>query len=160
MKARDALRERWYGLLRFWYVPKLEGRSFFHRMRILLSRNHHADFDLAFETAQNEHLLLNKRTHEGILGTPESESDCPASNERHIQVFLRGFDAGERFALLDVGISEQELENLMPSFVCPSPSGQARRQISKWHTALKGLSPRRSRAVLVRGCLRRRKKIP
>ena len=88
-------------------------------MRILLSRNHHADFGLAFETAQNGHLILNKRTHARSLGTPELESDYLASNEIDIEVFLRGVDGGERFALLGVGISEQELENLMPSFVCP-----------------------------------------
>jgi len=119
MRARDVILERWYGVLRFWYVLTLEGRSFFYRMRILLSRNHHADFGLALETAQNGHPILNKRTHARSLGTQELESDYPASNEIDMQVFLRGFDAGERFALLGVGISEQELENLMPSFVCP-----------------------------------------
>jgi len=100
-------------------VPKLEGRSVFYRMRILFSRNRQVDFGLAFQTAQNGHLLLNKRIHARILGTQELESDCPASNEIHMQVFRRGFDAGERFALLGVDISEQELGNLMPSFVCP-----------------------------------------
>jgi len=99
-------------------VLKLEGRSVY-RMRILLSRNHHVDVGLAFQPAQNGHLLLNKRTHARILGTQELESDCPASNAIHMQVFRRGFDAGERFALLGVDISEQELENLMPPFVCP-----------------------------------------
>src|SRR5271167_4130306 len=88
-------------------------------MRILLSRNHHVDVGLAFQTAQNGHLLLNKPTHTRILGTQGLESDYPASNEIDTQVFLRGFDAGERFAPLGGGISEQELENLMPAFVCP-----------------------------------------
>jgi len=119
MRARDALVERWYGFLRFWYVLKLEGRSVSYRMKILLSRNHHADFGLALETAQNGHLILNKRTHARSRGTQELESDYPASNEIDTEVFLRGFDAGERFAPLGVGISEQGLENLMPSFVCP-----------------------------------------
>jgi hypothetical protein len=115
MRARDALHERWYSLLRFWYVLKVERRSFLYRMRIQLSRNHRVDFGLASATPQNGHLLLNKQTHARILGTQELESDYPASNEIHIEVFLREFDAGERFALLGVGISEQELENLMPS---------------------------------------------
>ena len=84
-------------------------------MRILLSKNRHADFGLAFEAAQNGHPILNKQTHARSLGTQELESDYPASNEIDIQVFLRGLDAGERFALLGVGISEQELENLMSS---------------------------------------------
>ncbi len=116
MRARDVLLERCCGLLRFWYALRLEGHSIFYRMRILLSRNHHVDFGLAFQTAQNGHLLLNKRTHACSLGTQELESDYPASNEIDTEVFQRGFDAGERFALLGVGISEQELENLMPPF--------------------------------------------
>jgi hypothetical protein len=83
-------------------------------MRILLSRSYHLDFGLASQTAQNGHLLLNKPTHISNLDTRQLGSDYPASNEIDIELFLRGLDAGERFALLGGGISEQELENLMP----------------------------------------------
>jgi hypothetical protein len=120
MRARDALLRRWHSLVWFWCVLRLEGRSIFYRKKILLSRNHHVDLGLVFQTAQNGHRLLNKRIHAHNLGTQELENDCPASNEIDTEVFRRGSDAGGRFSLLGVGISEQELEKLMPSFVCPS----------------------------------------
>ena len=110
-----------------WYVLKLEGRSFLGRIQAQLSktRDTFVDFGQAFEPRDTGYWILHRRTRARVLGTQELETFCPwASSGLDIQVFLRGFDAGEQFALPQVGIQPRE-PDILATFFDPFVSQDA-----------------------------------
>ena len=110
-----------------WYVLKVEGRSFFGRIQAQLSktRDTFVGFGPAFEPGDTGYWILRRRTHARVLGIQELETLCPwASSGLDIQVFLRGFDAGEQFALRQVGIQPRE-PDILATFFDPFVSQDA-----------------------------------
>jgi len=118
-------------LFQFWYVLRLEARSFASRIQAQLSkiRDTFVDFGPAFEPGDTGYWILHRRTRARVLGIQELETLCPWANSGlDIQVFLRGFDAGERYARREAGIEPQEPDTLA-LFVDPfvSPNAYPRR---------------------------------
>jgi hypothetical protein len=97
-------------LVRLWYALRLEGRSFAGRMRTLLSIKHWGvDLGPLWEAVPSERQFdLNRRTNARSQGTRNLIGDYPWASSVDLQIFLRGFDVGERYALRSTGTPEPE----------------------------------------------------
>jgi len=110
MKIRFPQWPVWISLLRLWYALRHEGRSFVGHTRTLLAKKHWGvDYGPLYESLPDEHLILNKRTDACIRGTQDLAMDYPWASMVDRQIFLRGFDAGEQYALLSTGTPAPEL---------------------------------------------------
>ena len=64
---------------------------------------------LVYQESPSGHLILNKRTKARVLSTQEIETDYPWASSVEAEIFLRGFDAGEQFAVRPADTGQQEL---------------------------------------------------
>jgi hypothetical protein len=86
--------------LRFVYALRLASRSFVGHIRELLAREHRGVLlGPWYETLPNGCLVRNRRTDARSVGIQELTSRYPEANTIELEMFLEGFDKGERFAL-------------------------------------------------------------
>lgn len=91
---------RW---LRIWYALKIAGRSFRGHMRILLAKKYWAvDLGPLFQPLPDGCFDENSRTRSRRLGIEAIKQSHPWANTVDLEIFLQGFDWGERYAL-DIG---------------------------------------------------------
>jgi hypothetical protein len=89
---------------RFWYALRLSLRTAFGCMKTLLSKKHWAvDFGPLLERLPCGCLVHDGRTDARSVGTQEIESRYPWASIVELQMFLEGFDVGERYALRTLG---------------------------------------------------------
>ena len=99
----------WKNLRWLWYALKLETCSFVGRTRILLSKKEWGvNCGPCYEEARAGCFVENRRTNARIEGILDVTNDYPWANMVDQQIFLRGFDAGEQFALHPPRIPEME----------------------------------------------------
>ncbi len=130
--ARKCPRRFWWRLLRFWYALKISARSFRGHMSELLSKRHWgADLGPQLQQSAVGHLVEDERTKSRIAGTEWLSTARPwASNTVEVEIFLQGFDWGERYALSrrdiqephDVAVASGSPHAIMP--VTPEENGQ------------------------------------
>ena len=107
--AHFALWQRLRGLLRFVYALRSEGHSFVGHMQTLLGKKHWGvDLGPLLERSNCGQLQRNGRTDARSYGTQALVSRYPWASSIDLQVFLDGFDMGERYALGTLDIPEQE----------------------------------------------------
>jgi hypothetical protein len=98
-------------LLRFVYAIRLEGRSFVCRTRTLLAIEHEGvDLGSVLERLPSGHLIQNERTSARSCGIRELVSAHPWASNIDLQIYLVGFDAGERFAHRNSDRRERTIE--------------------------------------------------
>ena len=94
--------------LRFWYALRLASRSLVGHTKTLLDKKRWAvDFGPLFERLPCGCLVPDERTDARSIGIQEIESRYPWASIVELQVFLEGFDAGERYGLRTSGKSAQ-----------------------------------------------------
>jgi len=87
-------------LLRFWYALRLEGRSGLGHIQTLLSKKHWGvDLGSPFERLPDGRLIACVRTDARNQGMQKLESDYPWASTIDLEIFLKGFHAGEQYAL-------------------------------------------------------------
>ena len=86
--------------LRFWYALRIAFRSFRGHIQELLSKKRWAvDLGPFYQLLPDGSCRENSRTHSRRLGTAHIKQSHPWANTVDLDLFLRGFDWGERYAL-------------------------------------------------------------
>ncbi len=87
-------------LLRLLCALQSEGRSFLGHIKTQLGRRHWCvDLGPVYERLPNGCLSQHRRTEARSDGMRELESDHPWASTVDLQIYLEGFDKGERFVL-------------------------------------------------------------
>jgi hypothetical protein len=98
--ARNNLQRSWRSPLRFWYALKIAGRSFRGHIALLLAKKHWGvDLGPLLQSSADGCLREDTRTHARSAGITQLTSLHSWANTIDSEIFLLGFEWGERYAL-------------------------------------------------------------